>query len=131
MPTQLVRALALGINGNPFAALGPHDTRAGRIIRAFLPSATKVELLRRPDGASRRTRAACWVGGGKKSKALWRVMWEVCECGSEADKVDPFSARYGVTGDDFEPQHNVVRHGFGGFGAQPNAGGGYLVLLQE
>jgi hypothetical protein len=40
-------------NGNPFAALGPHDTRAGRIIRAFLPSTTKVELLRRPDGASR------------------------------------------------------------------------------
>jgi 1,4-alpha-glucan branching enzyme len=46
-------ALALGINGNPFAALGPHDTRAGRVIRAFLPSATKVELLRRPGGASR------------------------------------------------------------------------------
>jgi 1,4-alpha-glucan branching enzyme len=55
----LDRALALGINGNPFAALGPHDTRAGRIIRAFLPSATKVELLRRPGGASRRTTAAC------------------------------------------------------------------------
>jgi hypothetical protein len=57
LPCQLdaesVRALALGINGNPFAALGPHDTRAGRIIRAFLPSTTKVELLRRPDGASR------------------------------------------------------------------------------
>ena len=59
MPTRLDRALALGINGNPFAALGPHDTRAGRIIRAFLPSATKVELLRRPGGASRRTTAAC------------------------------------------------------------------------
>ena len=47
------------VNGNPFAALGPHDTRAGRITRAFLPSATEVELLRRSDGASRRTRAAC------------------------------------------------------------------------
>jgi hypothetical protein len=29
------------------------------VIRAFLPSATKVELLRRPGGASRRTTAAC------------------------------------------------------------------------
>ena len=54
LPWQLdpksVRALALGINGNPFAALGPHDTRAGRIIRAFLPGASKVEVLRRSDG---------------------------------------------------------------------------------
>ena len=57
LPCQLdavsVRALALGINCNPFAALRPHDTRAGRIIRPFLPSATKVKLLRRSDGASR------------------------------------------------------------------------------
>jgi len=51
--------LLLGINAIRSPALGPHDTRAGRIIRPFLPSATKVELLRRSDGASRRTRAAC------------------------------------------------------------------------
>ena len=31
--------------------LGPHDTSDGRIIRAFLPGATKVEVLRRTDGA--------------------------------------------------------------------------------
>ena len=43
-----------------------------------------------------------WVGG-KKSKALWRVMWEACECESEADKVDPFSARYGVAGTTSNP----------------------------
>jgi len=40
LPWQLdagsARALALGINGNPFAALGPHDTRAG-IWELFLP----------------------------------------------------------------------------------------------
>ena len=31
LDAESVRALALGINGNPFAALGPHDTRVGRI----------------------------------------------------------------------------------------------------
>ena len=45
------RALARGEHGNPFAVLGPHDTRDGRIIRAFLPGATKVEVVRRSDGA--------------------------------------------------------------------------------
>ena len=53
LDAESVRTLALGINGNPFAALGPHDTRAGRIIRGFLPSATKVELLRRSGISSR------------------------------------------------------------------------------
>lgn len=48
---QSARALALGTHDNPFAVLGPHDTRDGCIIRAFLPSATKVDVLRRSDGA--------------------------------------------------------------------------------
>ena len=34
-----------------FAVLGPHDTREGRVIRAFLPGATKVDVVRRSDGA--------------------------------------------------------------------------------
>lgn len=48
---QSTRALALGTHDNPFAALGPHDTRDGRIIRAFLPGASKVDAVRRSDGA--------------------------------------------------------------------------------
>src|ERR1700735_4097466 len=48
---QSARALAQAAHDNPFAALGPHDTEAGRIIRAFLPGATKVDVLRRSDGA--------------------------------------------------------------------------------
>ena len=48
---QSAGALARGEHGNPFAVLGPHDTSDGRIIRAFLPGATKVEVLRRTDGA--------------------------------------------------------------------------------
>jgi len=47
---QSARALALGTHDNPFAMLGPHETRDGHIIRAFLPGATKVDILRRSDG---------------------------------------------------------------------------------
>ena len=47
---QSARSLALGTHDNPFAMLGPHETRDGHIIRAFLPGATKVDVLRRSDG---------------------------------------------------------------------------------
>jgi 1,4-alpha-glucan branching enzyme len=47
---QSADALARGVHGDPFAVLGPHDTHEGRIIRAFLPGATKVEVLHRCDG---------------------------------------------------------------------------------
>ena len=40
------------MHGDPFAVLGPHDTADGRVIRAFLPGAVKVEVLWRSDGAS-------------------------------------------------------------------------------
>jgi 1,4-alpha-glucan branching enzyme len=43
---QSARALAMATHDNPFAALGPHDTADGRIIRAFLPGASKVDVLR-------------------------------------------------------------------------------------
>jgi 1,4-alpha-glucan branching enzyme len=42
--------LSHGTDGNPFAVLGPHDTPSGRIIRAYLPGAATVEVLRRSDG---------------------------------------------------------------------------------
>ncbi len=49
LPWQLdagsARALALGINGNPFAALGPHDTRAG-IWELFLPGGRMIVKAR-------------------------------------------------------------------------------------
>ncbi len=49
---QSARALALGTHDDPFAVLGPHDTPDGRIIRAFLPGATKVDVVGRSDGAT-------------------------------------------------------------------------------
>jgi 1,4-alpha-glucan branching enzyme len=49
---QSADALARGVHNSPFAVLGPHDTPDGRVIRAFLPGAAKVEVLRRSDGAA-------------------------------------------------------------------------------
>ena len=43
--------LVHGTDGNPFAVLGPHDTQDGCVIRAYLPGAANVEVLRRTDNA--------------------------------------------------------------------------------
>src|SRR5580704_7421472 len=51
LDAQAARALGLGAHDDPFAVLGPHDVEDGRIIRAFLPGATKVDMLRQTDGS--------------------------------------------------------------------------------
>jgi 1,4-alpha-glucan branching enzyme len=43
---ETAQALARGVHGDPLSALGPHDSGDGRVIRAFLPGALKVEVLR-------------------------------------------------------------------------------------
>ena len=47
LPPGVAEALAFGTLRDPFAVLGPHDTAAGRIVRAFLPGALQVEVLAR------------------------------------------------------------------------------------
>jgi 1,4-alpha-glucan branching enzyme len=42
-------ALARAIHGDPFSVLGPHQTASGLVVRAFLPGAKAVEVLRRDD----------------------------------------------------------------------------------
>ena len=37
-------ALAAGRLDDPFAYLGPHETEAGLVVRAFLPEASRVEV---------------------------------------------------------------------------------------
>jgi 1,4-alpha-glucan branching enzyme len=49
--TPEAEALAHGRHGDPFKVLGPRDTSSGRAIRAFLPGAQGVEVLRRSDRA--------------------------------------------------------------------------------
>jgi 1,4-alpha-glucan branching enzyme len=53
-PWQLDResasALAFASHPNPFSVLGPHDSQHGRVIRAYLPGASKVDAHRRSDG---------------------------------------------------------------------------------
>src|SRR3979411_2926205 len=44
-------ALAQALHGDPFRVLGPHDTPSGRVVRALLPGATGVDVLRGGEGA--------------------------------------------------------------------------------
>ena len=46
-----VRAPGPGLHPDPFGVLGPHDSPEGHVIRAFLPGASKVVVLRRSDQA--------------------------------------------------------------------------------
>ena len=45
----VVAALANATHGDPFVVLGPHESEAGPIVRAFLPGARSVEVLARAD----------------------------------------------------------------------------------
>src|SRR5260370_42166160 len=49
LPQPDIEAIAQARHGDPFRVLGPRDTAVGRIIRAFLPGAQTVEVLRRND----------------------------------------------------------------------------------
>jgi 1,4-alpha-glucan branching enzyme len=52
LDSKTALALANGTHGDPFSVLGPHDIGDGRIVRAFLPGASRVEVVRRADGAT-------------------------------------------------------------------------------
>ena len=45
-----IQAITEARHGDPFKVLGPHDTAGGPIVRAFLPGARQVEVVRRADG---------------------------------------------------------------------------------
>jgi 1,4-alpha-glucan branching enzyme len=45
----VVAALASATHGDPYAVLGPHESEAGPIVRAFLPGARAVEVVARAD----------------------------------------------------------------------------------
>ena len=51
VPGYETEALAHALHGDPFRVLGPHETPAGRVVRAFLPGAKSAEVLRRSDRA--------------------------------------------------------------------------------
>jgi 1,4-alpha-glucan branching enzyme len=51
LPHEEADALAGARHGDPFKVLGPRDTAGGRIVRAHLPGARGVEVLRRSDKA--------------------------------------------------------------------------------
>jgi 1,4-alpha-glucan branching enzyme len=50
LDAAVAAALADARCGDPFAVLGPHDTPQGRIIRAFVPGAERVEVVSRETG---------------------------------------------------------------------------------
>jgi 1,4-alpha-glucan branching enzyme len=97
LPLQLDRrelqSLAEGRHGDPFHALGPHDGPGGRTIRALLPGARSVDVLRRSDRGSigRLRQNESWgLFEGQVSEAspyLLRIEWP----GGVQETEDPYS----------------------------------------
>ncbi len=80
------------MHGDPFRLLGPHDTAAGRVIRAILPHARYAEVLRRVDrtviGRLDHVQDGLFQGlVGDSSPYLLRVIWPEGDQESE----DPYS----------------------------------------
>ncbi len=90
---ESVRALAFASHPNPFSVLGPHDSAHGRIIRAFLPGASKVDVLRRSDQAWLAPLKCTDEGGlfegivGDYAPYLLRIQWPAAIQETE----DPYS----------------------------------------
>ncbi len=93
LPTGMAEALAAGGLGDPFAALGPFDTAAGRIVRAFLPGALEVEVLARSTGAPLARLSPMLPQGlfagrvGSEEPYLLRITWP----GAVQETEDPYS----------------------------------------
>jgi 1,4-alpha-glucan branching enzyme len=51
LPKGVEEMLANGTLGDPFSVLGPHQTAAGWIVRAFLPGASQVQVVAREGGS--------------------------------------------------------------------------------
>jgi 1,4-alpha-glucan branching enzyme len=85
-------ALAYAVHGDPFRLLGPHETPAGRVIRAMLPDARHADVLRRRDRAyiGRLDHVRDGVFQGfvtDHSPYLLRIAWP----GGEQETEDPYS----------------------------------------
>ena len=94
LPRTEAEALAHGRHGDPFKVLGPHDTSAGRVIRAFLPGAHggRGAAAQRPLGRSARSSRAQPDGlfeGAVADRApyLLRIHWP----GAVQETEDPYS----------------------------------------
>jgi 1,4-alpha-glucan branching enzyme len=81
LTTVEAEAIASARHGDPFKVLGPRDTSAGRVIRAFLPGAQTVEVLRRSDRTligqlSQKELSGLFVGTvDDRAPYLLRITW--------------------------------------------------------
>jgi len=89
----LADALAHARLGDPFAVLGPHDGPHGRVVRAFLPGAERVELVAREGGRrigelSQNEPYGLFVGLADTAEAYrLRIQWP----GAAQETEDPYS----------------------------------------
>jgi 1,4-alpha-glucan branching enzyme len=60
---RIAAALENAADADPFAVLGPHDTPDGRVVRAFVPGALGVEVLKRADRAPLGRLDRCGIEG--------------------------------------------------------------------
>jgi len=60
---RIAAALENATDADPFAVLGPHNTPDGRVVRAFVPGALGIEVLKRADRAPLGRLDRCGIEG--------------------------------------------------------------------
>ena len=60
---RIAAALENAADADPFAVLGPHNTPDGRVVRAFVPGALGIEVLKRADRAPLGRLDRCGIEG--------------------------------------------------------------------
>jgi 1,4-alpha-glucan branching enzyme len=95
LPRAAIDAIVAGRHGDPFAVLGPHETKDGLVVRAFVPGAEAVRVVTR-DGAPvvallRRHPAGFFEGPvpGHRSRFPYRL--HATGAGSEWTFDDPYA----------------------------------------
>ena len=93
LPREEAEALAGARHKDPFKVLGPHDGAEGRLIRAHLPGALGVEVLRRADRSAigslcRKDESGLFEGiVADRAPYLLRIKWPAAVQETE----DPYS----------------------------------------
>ena len=121
---RIAAALENAADADPFAVLGPHDTPDGRVVRAFVPGALGVEVLKRADRAPLGRLDRCGIEGlfeGLVSDAEPYLL-RISRPGGVQDTEDPYA--FGALLGEFDLHlFNEGRHFelAGAFGAQTMA----------
>jgi 1,4-alpha-glucan branching enzyme len=94
-PAQRIASIVAGDNGDPFSFLGMHEAAGGLVVRAFLPDACRVTILRADDGQPvcqlKRVHRCGFYKGAIGARTRFLYLLRVTDGTGEKIVADPYS----------------------------------------